>query len=122
MGNLMNLFPLDIMRIFKRRNSRLSAKPAEAAPATPDSAYTLVDPVPGGRKLNLLNGGHLDGKMLDQSRSESKSCKARWLTNKTEQKYTPRTIKVDPQLEFYYENMGLNQNGEQTVIGNKPQA
>jgi len=113
------------MRFFKRGLSRLSAETAKQAPSTEtasrQSSYTLVDPILGGKRLNLLNGGHIDGKMLDQSRNETKSCKARWLTNKTEQTYRPRKVKLDPQLEFYYENLGLNKNPDQTILGNKPQ-
>ena len=120
----MNPFSLVFMRIFNRRLSRPGAKSADHAASTeaasPELKYTLVDPILGGRKLNMLNGGHIDGKMLDQSRSETKSCKARWLKNRTEQAYIPRKVKLDPQLEFYYENLGLNRNAEQTNLGGNP--
>lgn len=74
----------------------------------------------GGRKLNMLTSGQIDGRMLDQARMRNKSSKARWHKNKNEQTYNPRELKLDPQLEFYYEELGLNQNVSKTTLGSKP--
>ena len=74
------------------------------------NGYTLVDPVKGGRKLDLLMT--TNHRHLESERDSDKLGKARWHVNNREQVYRPRAVKLDPQLEFIYEELGLASNLE----------
>ncbi len=79
------------------------------------STYTVVDPVAGGRKVDMMI--HMGSKAFELSNRSHKTGKSRWHVNATEQHYKPRTVKPDAQLEFMYDELGLSQNIEQTEIG-----
>ena len=80
-------------------------------------AYTIVDRTPGGRKCDLLTSVHMGSRQLDQARVWQKTGKARWHMNVNEQMYKPSQIRIDPQLEFICDKLGLSKDMEQTVIG-----
>lgn len=81
--------------------------------------YTLIDPTKHGRKLDLLTSVHMGSRHLDQARAGHKSGKAHWIANSNEQVYKPKSIKIDPQIEFIYEELGLGQQIGTTELGQK---
>jgi hypothetical protein len=52
----------------------------------------------------------MNGRQIDQARNQGKSGKARWHVNCTEQSYKPREIKLNPQLEYMHDELGLNKD------------
>ncbi len=121
----MNILSLKIFNLLKARKGKLTsimeakndaAKLAELSwTESNPSTYTMVDAVPGGRKVDMMV--HMGSKQFDQSREWHVAGKSHWHKNATVQHYKPRTVKADPQLEFMYEELGLSQNLEQTQIG-----
>lgn len=116
----MKILPFEIFNLLKLRTDRLKqffASKKSNERKIPDlnwggtdiRGYTMVDPTPGGRKLDLLTSVHMGGRLLEQARACAKTGKARWHINNTEQHYKPKGVKLDPQLEFIYEELGLSQ-------------
>lgn len=117
----MNILSSSLFRSLKKRASRLrnwlnaeSQEKSTEAPKQEASSYTLVDPVPGGRKLDLLVS--VSQRHLEASRNSHKHGKARWHVNHNEQVYKPKDIKLDPQLEYIYEELGLAGNIEPSAL------
>ncbi|MBX9688702.1 MAG: hypothetical protein K2X27_18485 [Candidatus Obscuribacterales bacterium] len=122
----MNILSLNLFGLLKKRSSRLKALLAkkEASLKEPvldwsvadTSTYTVVDTVLGGRKIDLLTSVNMGGKHLHHEREGNKSGKARWHVNKNEQVYRPKDLKLDPQLEFVYEELGLSNSIEPSEL------
>lgn len=118
----MKIQSLDFFRSLKKRIMRLKAyisvhhnedKAEKQENELKLNGYTLVDPVPGGRKLNMMTVGH---HKLTQTRSTDGQGKSRWLVNSREQSYKPHQPKPDPQIEYIYEELGLAHNLEPSLL------
>ncbi len=123
----MNILSLKLFKLLKKRPGKLAAmlaakneaaKLAELswAEAQPKAAqYTLVDNALGGRKIDMAI--HLGNDLFEKARYWHKAGKSRWLHNTNEQFYKPKVVRLDPQLEFMYEELGFSQGLENTPIG-----
>jgi hypothetical protein len=123
----MNILSLKFFKLLRQRILKLKSllKAHEKAKKDFDhewghidlKVYTMVDRTPGGRKCDLLTSVHMGSRHLDQARIWHKAGKARWDHNNNEQIYKPRELKVDPQLEYMYDKLGLSKDLEQTALG-----
>lgn len=84
------------------------AEEKEQEPTTGNAqAYTLIDLLPNGKKLDLMTSGHMTSRHIENGRNSQRTAKARWHVDRTEQYYAPKSSKPDPQLEFNYKRSGL---------------
>lgn len=123
----MNILSLNLFKVLRARFSKLKSllKAKEEAKKGPEDEwgcidigdYTILDRLRGGKKCDLLTSVHMSSRQLDQARHWHKAGKARWDHNHNEQTYRPKEIKLDPQLEFNYDRLGLSKEMEQTSIG-----
>ena len=82
--------------------------------------YTLVD-ISQERKLDLSTSAALGHRRMEQATAWQKQGKAYWLVDRNEQIYKQKPARIDPQIEFMYEELGLSQNMEITVLSPQKQ-
>ncbi|MBY0357948.1 MAG: hypothetical protein K2W82_08100 [Candidatus Obscuribacterales bacterium] len=58
--------------------------------------------------VDLLSTVHNQTCPLEHTRATDKVGKAYWLQNTNQQTYKPATARFDPQLEYYYHQLGLD--------------
>lgn len=127
----MNMSSLNLFRLLKKRAVKLKywkqllEKSKQVPEKKPDpeldlKAYTLVDTT-HGRKLDLLTSSALGSRNMDQATAWQKHGKAHWLVDRNEQTYKPKPVKIDRQIEFMYDELGLAENLEITILGSSEQ-
>lgn len=123
----MNIFSLRFFNLLKQRSAKLRARMEAQAKAKKEleldwggvdrTAYTMIKPVNTEKISDMLTRVHMGSHHLDQAKAWHKKGKARWLHNSNEQEYRPKQVRIDRQLEYIYDELGLSKDLEQTVLG-----
>ena len=103
-----------------RRRFRLVAggSQTEPNPAFDVSSLHLPDDNPWifvtqrAQEANLLTKLHSADQKYHRLMQHDSDARRRWHPHGTEQLYSPETVEFDPQLELYYEQLGLGKGEE----------
>lgn len=130
----MNLTLLSALNFFRKKNrfritaklaektARSTVRPnAECAPLGSPEYHLSHMELTDADKEDFLTNLQKDAHELKHARDAAVAAKSRWHKNKYTQEYQLDKVELNPQIEIYYQKLGLGQTPKKTRLGDHPE-